>query len=289
MTVFKYINENGDSVTFTQANGYIIQKPSGIDTLQVDLSEAQGINQTGSTIQSVNIKSRPIVINGNVCGTNQSGAKERLINVVRPDLKGKLYADDYYLEVYPKSTPAISAVNYCADFQFSLVAPYPYWMKDDSVDKVLAGVENKFRLGHLENGEIVKEWLINSEYEFGGAMSTQFINVYNGGQVPIPFTAVFRATGAVTNPSITNVSINNQLLKINKSMEAGEMITVEITHSRMYATSTIDGDIRGALALSNTFNRLKVGDNVLKPDADSGVNNLTVSVKFATEITGIVL
>jgi hypothetical protein len=78
-------------------------------------------------------------------------------------------------------------------------------------------------------------------------------------------------------------------MKINKSMIAGERIVVEITHSRTYVTSSVDGDIRGALSLKSTLNRLEVGDNVLKPEAEEGGNQLEVSIDFATEIVGISL
>ena len=78
-------------------------------------------------------------------------------------------------------------------------------------------------------------------------------------------------------------------MAINKTLIAGERVVVEITHDRTYVTSSVDGDIRGALSLKSTFNRLEVGDNVLKPEAEEGGKQLEVSVDFATEIVGISL
>ena len=78
-------------------------------------------------------------------------------------------------------------------------------------------------------------------------------------------------------------------MAIRKSLVAGERVVVEITHERTYVTSSVDGDIRGALSLKSTLNRLDVGDNVLKPEAEDGGNQLEVSVDFATEIVGITL
>ena len=54
--LFRYVNDNGDSVEFDFAGGYLINKPNGIDTLAINLSQAKGINQTGATIQSTNIQ-----------------------------------------------------------------------------------------------------------------------------------------------------------------------------------------------------------------------------------------
>jgi hypothetical protein len=64
---------------------------------------------------------------------------------------------------------------------------------------------------------------------------------------------------------------------------------VEITHDRTYVTSSVDGNIRGALDLDSTLFRLDVGDNVLKPEADSGLDQLEVDINFATEIVGVTL
>ena len=72
-------------------------------------------------------------------------------------------------------------------------------------------------------------------------------------------------------------------------MVAGERIVVEITHDRMYATSSVDGDIRGALSIRSNLNRIDVGDNVLKPEADVGLEQLEISIDFATEIVGVAL
>lgn len=139
--LFRYVNENGDSVTFDYAGGYLINKPTGIDTVTVSLSQAKGINQTGATIQSKNVQPRPVNINGYLVGDGQAASKEKLISVIRPDLAGKLYADDYYLNVWPTATPSIEAKHWGAQFQFSLLAAYPYWCKDDSAAVTLSGIQ----------------------------------------------------------------------------------------------------------------------------------------------------
>lgn len=276
--LFRYVNENGDSVTFDYAGGYLINKPTGIDTVTVSLSQAKGINQTGATIQSKNVQPRPVNINGYLVGDGQAASKEKLISVIRPDLAGKLYADDYYLNVWPTATPSIEAKQWGAQFQFSLLAAYPYWCKDDSVSATLSGIQKLFKF----------PWNISRPYRFGRLMETQFMNVPNRGQVPVPFTATFAASGDVENPKITNAETGKFLL-INKSLVSGERLVVEITHDRTNVMSSIDGDCRGTLSLKSTLYQLEVGDNVLKPEAKSGLENLQVNIDFATEIVGIAL
>ena len=275
---FSYINEMGESLVFEWANGFIIDKPQGIDTLSISHSEAQGIDQVGSTFQSSNVQSRPVTINGRLVGAFQSQMKNKLLSVVRPDLKAKLYADDYYLDVRPTATPVIEGRETNASFQFSVLAAYPYWQKDSSASETLSGVRKAFKF----------PWNISRAYRFGELIIAQFINVINEGQVPVPYTVTFSAIDTVVNPKLIEADTNEYLL-LNKTLVAGEKVTVEITHDRTYVTSSVDGECRGALDLGSSFFRLKVGDNVIKPEATSGKVNLNVRIDFAAEIVGIAL
>lgn len=275
---FRYVNENGESITFTYNAGFLINKPVGIDTLQVSLSQATGIDQVGATIQSANVQPRPVTVSGILVGEFLKNNKEKLLSVVRPDLTAKLYADDYYLNVRPTSTPTIDPTAKFAKFQFSVFAAYPYWQKDENAKVELSAIEHGFKF----------PWNISREYYFGKIVEAQFFNIVNRGQIPVPFTATFFARGDCVKPKITNVN-TGKFLSINKSLIAGERVVVEITHERTYVTSSVDGDIRGALSLKSTLNRLEVGDNVLKPEADEGKSQLEVSLDFATEIVGIAL
>lgn len=276
--LFRYVNENGDSITFDYESGFLINKPAGIDTLSVTLNEASGINQVGSTIQSKNINSRPVTVSGVLVGEFQPENKEKLLSVIRPDLEAKLYADEFYLNVCPSATPTIESNKTFARFQFSLLAAYPYWQKDDSATTTLSSVSRGFKF----------PWNISKTYRFGTVTLAQFFNIPNRGQVPIPFKVTYTALGEVQNPKLTDAATNKYLL-LNKTLVAGERVVIEITHERTYVTSSVDGECRGALDLKSNFYRLAVGDNVIKPDATSGKDNLQVDIDYAIEVVGIAL
>ena len=38
--LFRYVNDNGDFVIFDYGGGYLISKPTGVDTLTITLSQA---------------------------------------------------------------------------------------------------------------------------------------------------------------------------------------------------------------------------------------------------------
>lgn len=275
---FRYVNEIGDAITFEWEHGFLPEKPQGIDMLTISHSEAQGIDQVGSTIQSSNVQSRVVNMSGRFVGANQTKKKERMLSVIRPDLSGRLYADDYYLAVRPSTTPTFEAREINASYQFSLLAAYPYWQKDESAAATLSGVAKRFRF----------PWNVFRPYRFGEVISALFINVINDGQVPIPFTVTFKALDTVVNPKLIDARTNNFLL-LNKTLVAGETVVIEITHERTYVNSSVDGECRGALDLSSNFFRLAIGDNVIKPEAAAGKENLQVNIDYATEIVGIAL
>lgn len=275
---FRYVNENGGEVIFECDHGFPINKPVGIDTVSVRLSQAQGINQVGGTVQSKTVQPRPVTVSGILVGPWQEERKLALMSVIRPDLAGKFYADDYYLNVEVTATPTVGPEPEFARFQFAMTAPYPYWQKDSTVSQVLSGVQKQFKF----------PWNISRPYRFGQLMETKFMTIRNLGQVPVPYRANLYAKDEVVNPKITNVRTGESIW-LNKTMLSGERIVIDITHDRTYVTSSTDGNIRGALDLDSSLFRLAVGDNVLKPEAASGLNQLEVEINFASEIMGVTL
>lgn len=273
---FRYVNEMGSSLTFEYANGYLINQPKGIDTLVVNLMQAQGIGQVGSVVESKMIQSRPVIISGIIVGDDQDARKQELMAVVRPDVSGKLYADDYFLNVHPTATPTVGYRKQFANFQFSVTAPYPYWQKEKRTFLSIYGVQKLFKF----------PWNLSRPYKFGELSKKQFVNVHNLGQVPTPFIVRLEAFSDVEKPRLENIK-TGQFLSIDKNMAPGERIVIEITHDKIYVTSSVDGNIRGALDLESDLFRLNPGDNVIKPTADSGLENLDVSIDFAPEIAGV--
>ena len=88
-----------------------------------------------------------------------------------------------------------------------------------------------------------------------------------------------------------NVGIQNMLtgefLKLEKTLVKDEQIEIKASHGRTTVTSSKDGDCRGALALESNLYRIHTGDNAWKPTADSGLENVEMSVTFSEESAGV--
>ncbi len=279
--IFTYVNDKGESLAFSAGNGYRIVSITGTSGIPVSANQAQGIGQIGTTVQSRVVQSVPMTITGYIFGTRAQIEQraERLFAVVLPDVGGKLYHNGrYYRIVTPTSTPVVDSTLRFPGFQFSLLAPYPYWMLDQATKTILTGVLPRFKF----------PWNISQAYRFGEVIETAFINIRNGGQVACPFTATLNAKGPVVNPRLVN-AITGEFLQLNRTMAAGERVTIQITHDLTYVTSTIDGDIRGDLELESTLSSMAVGDNLIKTEADTGASNLVASIDVSIEKVAILI
>lgn len=274
---FKYVNSLGQEVTFTRDNGYLISLPEGIDTLSVTVATAQGIGQVGATVQSKSIQPRPITVNGKIVGDYPQQLKDNLISVVRPDLTGTLYADDWRIDVYVSASPTIGAADFGANFQFSLVAPYPYWQNMNGKESQLRGIKRLFKF----------PWNLSKPYMFGKTSELKYIIVKNFGQFDVPFTLNIKCLGdKAVNVGLENI-LTNESLVLEKTLVNNEKVTIQTAHGRTTVTSSIDGDCRGALSLDSDLTRIHTGDNALKPIADFGLESLQISIEYAEESAGV--
>lgn len=274
---FRYVNDEGGSLTFAFEDGWLLYKPTGIDTLSVTVSQSQGIGQIGSSVSAVSIQPRVVNMSGRIA-LDDDTLKRELLSVVRPDVGGRLYADDYYLECRPTTTPSIGAKDRFANFAYSLIAPYPYWIKSQSVVTMLSGITNLFKF----------PWYLTTAYRFGQRSSDAYAVINNSGQVPVPFKVVITATDVAYSPSITDM-VTGKALNLNMVMAQGEVVTIDVTHDKTTVNSSINGDIRGLLTLQSNLFSLAVGNNLLKPDSQGGADMLDISIEFSPELVGIAI
>lgn len=274
---FKYVNNNNESIKFTYDEGYLINFPDGVDSVSVSLSTAVGPNNIGSSLQSKSINERAITINGKIIGKNGQELKDRLVSVIRPDIGGKLFADKQYLNCYVSTSPVIGPEVFGANFQIGLLAPYPFWTNKSNDNFNLDGIQPKFKF----------PWNISRTYKFGEKITAQYMTVPNIGQVAAPFKLIIKCLGeSASNPKITDL-VSGEFLLINKNLDYGEILTIITSHSHTVVESSKDGNCDGALDIESNLYRLHTGDNVIKPSADSGRDNLTFQILFSNEYIGV--
>lgn len=277
-TVTKYENSRGDSITFSKNTGLFLTDFPLLSGLPVKISTSQSLNQIGGTVESQLIDPKTVTLKGFIRG-NGTEAKKRLLQVIRPMDKGKITVNgEYYMDVYVADTPQVEKEIQFPRFEFGLTAPYPFWQKTASAATALSGVEGMFRF----------PWNITQTYQFGRLINSFFTNVYNGGQVDSYFDVYITAGGDAENVSFLDIE-TGKILKLNKALTTGERISILIRPDSVTATSSVDGDIQGLIDIDSTLFSLRPGDNVIKYDAESGRENLSIQIKFADKFAGVVV
>ena len=212
--------------------------------------------------------------------------RRQLIKVFNPKLNGELTIERdgtvKKIECVPELAPFFPSnmQNNYQEFSIQLFSANPYWQDPISAKKEVAIWRESFEfpLEMLEQG-----------IELGYREPSLIVNVINDGDVECGIRIEFKALASVTNPSLFNVN-KREFFKINKSMVAGEVITVTTDFQNKKVLSNINGIERNAfnwIDFESTFLQLDVGDNLLRYDAEEGLENLAVTIYYTPQYLGV--
>lgn len=280
MYEYYFISENNEKIDFSPFGEIVANKIDNINGHDQDIKTNQGINQIGNTITKIIVKNKTIGISGEIRGDLDNNRK-MLLQVIKPQVKGFLYAKGKYrtykIEVAAKKTPFISGGYVTQKFQISFYAPYPYWQIDKEQKADIRALIPLFRFP-----KNFKDTWKFSEYQ-----RSEFINVDNNGNEKTGIKIVLTAKTEAKNPKILNVE-TGELIKLNYTMQAGEIITITTGYNNKRVQSNLKGNIFRNLALKeSTFLQLNPGKNIFKFTADVNQENIEVLMYFSEIINGI--
>lgn len=156
--------------------------------------------------------------------------------------------------------------------------PYFYENKVDVIDVALWIGNFTFPLEIVEDG-----------IEMGYRTNSYIANVVNRGHVPNGMTIIFRANGLVRNPSLLDTR-TYELFKLDIEMIAGDIIEVSTHKGNKKITLNRNNEITnifGKRQMRSKFLQLEVGDNILRYDADFGVDRLDIQIKTTPRLMGV--
>lgn len=256
----------------------------------VDFGQVQGehhtfkfINQIGETIYNTSIGTRAISINGWVAGWNEatvSTLKKKLNTLINPQHEFDIIANKKRLSFLP-STSVVYSPTYQENnevicrFLISGFCPYPLFM--DEIDRAVsvAYTAKKFHFPLI----IPKDKGI----VMGVRQPSLIAEVNNTGDVPIGYTIEFRAFGVVKNPILIDIG-SQQHIEINKTMAAGEIITVDTREGYRQVRGTTragESNYFKYRTLDSDWLTLQRGINRLRYNAEEGITALEVYIKFS--------
>lgn len=272
----KFVSDAGREFIFSYENGVIfdISELSGVS---VSLSTSQGFGQYGETIEGKSVAGFQRTINGKFLN-NREYNKRNMLAVFAPLTDGKLYFnDEYYCECSVAETPLLGVSE--PSFFITLYCAYPFWLKSTESNFALGGYTPAFRFPVN----------YSQPHRFGIKNPTAYVNCVNNGVVDAPYSVRFTADATVENYGIVN-PVTLKFLKINDTIEIGEEVNVYRKNGKLYVEKNKDrvtSSIFAKLDEDTDLFYMAVGDNPINAIADSGKDNLKVSIVFNDSFSGV--
>lgn len=284
-----YENERGMKVELKNSRPFILTKIEGIGGLNSEIIETRVPYQDGSSYHNSRLEPRIITIYGGIMGadkTNRYARREELIKTFNPKLLGKLTYKNDYLERSIDCRVQVAPVwnNGVKRLQEFMIQLY---------------CNNPFFFDLIEDKEEIALWRSTWEFpveiseegmEFGYREMDLITNIYNKGDVSCGMRIEFHASAFVDKPSLINV-YTREHIKVNRSLDTGDRLVITTGFGnntvRIYR---VDGTVENALhyiTLDSEFLLLGVGDNVIQYDAESGKDNLDVSIYHKPMYLGV--
>jgi len=273
-------NISGEKLPLTQK--YKLLSADGFGA-SFDVYTTQSSGQDGTTYNGAAAKMRNIVLVFDIFDSNPSIDIDALYQFFQPRSKGILYHQDggnqrkirYYVE---RLSP--SGYQMLRTITLSLICPDPKWYDLNE------------QLTELASWEGLIEWdleISEEPFELTRKVNTLIGNVYNGSNVMQGLTVKFRATGEVINPSLYNIA-RRELMKINLTMHPGDTVIIS-TETGNKRVKLISGgettNINNYMAYPPVWLQAYPGDNLYRYDAESGIDNLDVSIIHTQAYWGV--
>lgn len=287
MKTIKFENKLGQSITFTNSAPYMFDDITTIHN--VDNHSYKGAGQDGSHYLGNTLDERDVSIKTYLIGRDKGHydrLKTKLYQVFNPKLgEGHLiYTDDHKTRkincVVDKVPFLVEMNNRTGKVNIDLLSNEGFWkdINEQKEEIALWVGDFEFPLEMLETG-----------IEMGHREPSLIVNCFNDGDVESGMRIEFKALATLTNPSLFNVN-TREFMKINKEMVAGEIIAVTTYFANKRITSrkhNIETNAFNYIDQESTFLQLDQGDNLFRYNADSGIDNLEVSIYHYDRYLGV--
>ena len=284
--VFKRVDSNEElALSMTDTPFYILNN--------VDWGVVQGthhsykyVNQIGVSITSTSLKERSITVTGWIIADTEEEMDERkqfLNRYFDPRYEIDVMYKNYFLRFVPDNTVKYGTSekennDTIVQFQIKGTCADPLFSEINGSKETIAATIATFHFPLIMSTNLYERGIV-----FGYRQPSLTAKVTNKGAVEVGMKIVFKAIGELTNPRLIDVD-TREFVAIEKSMVAGEEIVIN--------TNVGEKSIQGKIGnedysnyfmykdLDSTWLQLRLGDNLFRYDADSGLDNLEVYLYF---------
>lgn len=290
MQVVKFINQKNEEVEFSHRSSTLLVQIDGLSGLESTDVSYTGYMQDGEAYQSSRFEKRQIIIKFHVVCESESNllaVRSEIHRVFNPKLGSGTLVYEYKgvsrkIKCVADGLPTMALKSRITDCEGEVVllAHDPFFQDVEEKKLEVATWHNalKFPLTIPRQGMI-----------FGYKEPSLIANIINEGDIECGLTIEFIAKGTVKNPSLLNIN-TQEYIKVNRTMVAGERITVSTGYNNKKIVSELDGittNIMNYLDLNSTFLQLEVGDNLFRYDAEDNLSQLEVNIRYTQRYLGV--
>lgn len=294
ITKLKITNSRGDEFEFSRL--FRLTKGLDLSSLAASVNYSTGVG-AGSKYQNTKLENREFDIEfkmirpKNANETLMDNKRANLYRVFNPELNPMRLdltlsnGKEYYLNAHLQSTPAMppDRDNNNAAWQRALlqfIATDPFIYEKDARQLEIATWVKAFKFPlKIKQGGI----------KMGTRSKSLFVNAVNAGQNKTGMIVRFKANATVVRPALINVNTYEEL-RLNITMTQGDVIEVSTYEDDMSITlikNNVSTNVFNAIDLYSHFLQLEPGDNLLRYEADTGVDNLEITLTYRAKSVGV--
>lgn len=282
--IIRCINEDGFFLDFTEHGfgPFLLTDADGLYESKNTVYVSENSMIDGATYQGSVAKQRNIELTLTDIGDYVAN-RNALNRLFKEKSKGTLIfweADanprkiDYYVEKFNSS-----GEDPFREHEISLICPDPFFYDIDASTEEMASWVSAFTFPFASP---------STGFVFGYKDNSRIQTIQNDiAEDNIGITIIMTCVGAVTNPSITHIETNSGLHIGHDdkpfNMVAGDIVTITTATGNKHVTLTRNGEtseINHYLTEDSVFIQLMRGSNSFGFGADSGVNNLTITLEY---------
>lgn len=169
---------------------------------------------------------------------------------------------------------------------WTILCPNPYMLSESNFGEDIAEIVPMFAfpwysaIGDASGKMRTNKGAVVSRYKFARS-----IEVFNDGDVATGMRIVVRAMGSVTNPS---VRLGDGWVRLIKELERGDVVEFDVVSRPPKVLLNGQNAMHMVDRESSILNlRIDVGESSLEYDADSGNQNMSVSVYWNKQYLGV--
>ena len=275
-------NQYGEQLELTNNPAYSVINIDGLNPPDAIINSLQRAGHDGSVFNTAFVDNRQIIIdiaiNGPACGN-----RNELFRFFRTARRTRLIYHNDLHDVYIDGWCQNAPVQYFGQkqiFQATLICPDPFWHGLTEVVGQTDGVESLFEFPF----SIEEAGIPFSEYVSGGGAF-----IWNPGNVESGIIVEITASGAVTNPLVYHVNTDT-FFKVTTSLQSGDKLIIDTITDQKSVKRIRSGSTTNLIAsraIGSTWLQADPGMNEFTLKADSGVANMTATIRFTTNIEGV--